>query len=55
MADGLATAIMVLGPEDGLSLARRLGLAVLLIERAEDGSFVRSETESFARLRRPLE
>ena len=55
VADGLATALMVLGRPDGEALARRLGLAVLFIERGTDGGFVRTETEPFARLRRSPE
>jgi thiamine biosynthesis lipoprotein len=55
MADGLATAMMVLGREDGEPLARRLGLAVLFIERGADGGLVQTETEPFARLRRSPE
>ena len=55
MADGLATAMMVLGREEGATLARRLGLAVLFIERGDEGRLVKTETESFARLRRPPE
>jgi len=53
MADGLATVMMVLGREEGEPLANRLGLAVLFIERREDGTLVRTETEAFSRLRRP--
>ena len=34
-ADALATALMVLGPDDGLELARREGLSVLFLVRAE--------------------
>ncbi|USD36832.1 MULTISPECIES: FAD:protein FMN transferase [Ferrimonas] len=37
-ADGLATALMVMGVEKGLALAERTGLAVMLIERA-DGQY----------------
>lgn len=36
-ADALATALLVLGPERGLALARRLRLAALLIVREGDG------------------
>ncbi|MDP1806933.1 MAG: FAD:protein FMN transferase [Acidimicrobiales bacterium] len=36
-ADALATALMVLGPDDGLALAHRLDLAVLLLVRTERG------------------
>ena len=55
-ADAYATALMVLGPVDGLALARRLGLAVLFIERdAAGGNFRESSTPAFDRLRRPLD
>ncbi len=37
LADAYATAINVLGPEQGFTLARRLNLAAYLIERSEDG------------------
>jgi thiamine biosynthesis lipoprotein len=52
-ADAWATALMVLGPVEGLALARSLDLAALFIERAtEAGQFTESETPQFARLRR---
>lgn len=55
-ADAYATALMVLGPEEGLALANQLGLAALLIERSADGrSFVEHATGPFQRLRRPLD
>jgi len=38
-ADGFATALMVLGPEEGLGLATRLDLAALLLVRNADGGF----------------
>ncbi len=41
-ADGWSTALMVLGPDEGLALAERLGLAALLVRRrasAEGGGF----------------
>jgi thiamine biosynthesis lipoprotein len=54
-ADAWATALMVLGPEEGMALARREGLAALFIERGgQAGEFVETETPHFARLRRPL-
>ena len=37
VADALATAIMVLGPEEGYRLAEREALAVQLITRSGDG------------------
>jgi thiamine biosynthesis lipoprotein len=53
-ADAWATALMVLGPQEGLALARREGLAALFIVRGADpGVFVESETPQFARLRVP--
>ncbi|WPL11819.1 MULTISPECIES: FAD:protein FMN transferase [Thiorhodovibrio] len=36
-ADALATALLVLGPEDGLALAEQQGIAAFLIERLESG------------------
>jgi thiamine biosynthesis lipoprotein len=52
-ADAWATALMVLGPVEGLALARSLELAALFIERGtESGQFTESETLQFARLRR---
>lgn len=38
-ADALATALMVLGPEEGMALAERLGVAALLLVRRDDGTF----------------
>jgi thiamine biosynthesis lipoprotein len=54
-ADAWATALMVLGPDEGMALARRQGLAVLFIQRgaANEEVFVESETPEFARLRVP--
>ncbi len=55
-ADAWATALMVLGPEEGLALARRSGVAALLIERdAAGGGFTERSTPEFERLRRPLD
>ena len=55
-ADAYATALMVLGPEEGLATASRLGLAVLLIERAGDGKdFTERTTPAFDRLRRDVD
>ncbi|MCJ7450893.1 MAG: FAD:protein FMN transferase [Steroidobacteraceae bacterium] len=55
-ADAYATALMVLGPVDGLALAGRLGLAALFIEReASRGDFREGSTPEFERLRRPLD
>jgi thiamine biosynthesis lipoprotein len=38
-ADALATALMVLGPDEGLALAERLDVAALLLVRRPDGGF----------------
>jgi thiamine biosynthesis lipoprotein len=55
-ADAWATALMVLGPEDGFALARRHGLPALFIERdALGGGFRERSTLEFERLRRPLD
>jgi len=47
-ADGLSTALMVLGPEAGFELAERMGWAVLFIKRDAAG-FSQRETTAFAR------
>ena len=36
-ADGLDTALMVLGGDEGMALAKKLDLAVLFIERTNEG------------------
>jgi thiamine biosynthesis lipoprotein len=36
-ADAYSTALTVLGPEDGMALARRIGLAALMVTRSGDG------------------
>jgi thiamine biosynthesis lipoprotein len=55
-ADAYATALMVLGPEDGAALAQRLGLAALLLERtAQPGAWRERATPQFERLRGPLQ
>ncbi len=48
-ADALATAFMVLGPEEGHALAEEEGLAVLFLTRVEE-RLVESTTSAFARL-----
>jgi thiamine biosynthesis lipoprotein len=51
-ADAWATAMMVLGPQEGLEIARRLGLAVLFVQHGSGpGVFIESESAEFARLR----
>ena len=53
-ADAWATALMVLGPQQGLALAGREGLAALFILRAgPSGRFEEMETAPFTRLRVP--
>jgi FAD:protein FMN transferase len=46
-ADALATALMVLGPDEAMSLARRLDLAALLLVRGTDGGFEARTTPRF--------
>jgi thiamine biosynthesis lipoprotein len=53
-ADAWATALMVLGPEEGAELAQRVGLAALFIERESSGVLRETATPAFASLRRPL-
>lgn len=48
-ADALATAIMVLGPEQGLELAEREGIAALFIIKAEQG-FIEKQSSAYANL-----
>jgi len=50
LADAYATALMVLGPEEGYELAERLELPAHFIVRARDGFAVRA-TKGFDRLR----
>ncbi|MCA9538217.1 MAG: FAD:protein FMN transferase [Myxococcales bacterium] len=50
-ADGLATALNVLGPDEGLALAEQQGLAALFIVRETDGRFTERATAPFAALR----
>ena len=49
-ADALATAITVLGPADGMELARRLDLAVAIVVR-RGGSFEILQTDAMQRVR----
>ena len=46
-ADAMATALMVLGPEQGLALAEREGLAVYMLLRVPDG-FEAHQSAAFA-------
>ena len=45
-ADAMATALLVMGPQDGYALARDMGLAAYFITRNETG-FSESMTRSF--------
>jgi FAD:protein FMN transferase len=51
LADAYATALLVLGPERGYSLAAEKGLAAYFIVRRQDGTFSERETPAFAALR----
>lgn len=52
LADAYATALMVLGPEEGFVLAERLGLPALFIERVGQSEALRERaTPAFDRLR----
>ncbi len=48
--DALATALLVMGPEEGLAFAEREGLAVLMLIRT-NGGIEERQTAAFARLR----
>ena len=49
-ADGYATALMVLGEDDGYRLAAEQNLAALFLVRTSEGSFREMETPAFQRL-----
>ncbi len=49
-ADALATALLVMGPEEGLAFAESEGLAVLMLIRT-NGEVVERETAAFTKLR----
>lgn len=51
-ADGLATALMVLGPDEGMALAQRLDLAALFLVRNAHGGFDERSTPRFEALAR---
>jgi thiamine biosynthesis lipoprotein len=56
LADAYATALMVLGPEEGFVLAQRLGLPALFLERIGDSQQFRERaTPEFERLRSPAQ
>ena len=50
VADGLATALEVLGPDDGYALAVERGWAALFLSRDEDGAITERATPAFATL-----
>lgn len=52
-ADAWATALLVLGPDEGLRLAREQGLAAFFLVREPDGSFSSRATAEFDALRAP--
>ena len=49
-ADALATALLVMGPDEGMDFAEREGLAVLMLIRTDDG-FEEKASAAFNRLR----
>ena len=49
-ADALATALLVMGPEEGMAFAKREGLAVLMLIRT-NGGIEERQTAAFAELR----
>lgn len=51
LADGWATALTVLGPEDGLALARARDMPAMFLVRAPGGGFEEHSTPAFAALR----
>jgi thiamine biosynthesis lipoprotein len=54
LADGYATALMVLGPDEGFALAQRLGLPALFLERIGQSQELRERaTPEFEQLRSP--
>lgn len=52
-ADALATALMVVGPDEGLALASRLNVAALFLVRQPDGTFGERASEAFDNLVAP--
>jgi thiamine biosynthesis lipoprotein len=51
-ADAFATALMVLGLDDGMKLAERLDLAALFLQRGEGGALIERTTSRFDALTR---
>lgn len=54
-ADAFATALMVLGPEEGLAFAEKNGLAVSLMIREPDGAFTIRNTPAFDAALAPMD
>ncbi len=54
ITDALATALMVLGPTDGVALATRWGAECLFILRRDDGSFLEIASAGFGGEHEPL-
>lgn len=54
-ADAFATALMVLGPEEGLAFAEKNGLAVSLMIREPDGAFTIRNTPAFDAVLAPMD
>jgi thiamine biosynthesis lipoprotein len=52
-ADAFATALMVLGPDQGLALAERLNLAALFLVREDNEGFLERTTTTFDTLTKP--
>lgn len=52
-ADGLSTALMVLGPDDGFALAERMDLAALFAVRNDAGGFTERATRRFEAVTTP--
>ena len=50
LADGWATALMVLGPVEGPQLAEQLGLAAFFVSRGDNEKAVTQRTAAFAKL-----
>ncbi len=56
LADAYATALMVLGPEQGYTLAAAMDLPALFLERTDrPGQWHERATPAFERLRRPVD
>jgi thiamine biosynthesis lipoprotein len=56
LADAYATALLVLGPEEGYGLAEAMDLPALFVEQTDQpGQWRERTTPAFERLRRPVE